>query len=215
MNCHVSRSVPLTLNIYRLVNYERRIRTECEISSGTFALTLTEDHTSLPQVLFYFLPLNRWLRQAAGIINDQWWAVRLRNERHITNSGNKGNTSYTITSKKQKSGCSFSQHILMTCWKVDFFFFFKNSQGPPAVEDAGFETALWNPALSSLGSQLTIPWYPFEKRTFLKESDTPIFLTAVLSSATVYPRIHWIRSESRVERPAVDQTDALNHTRTV
>lgn len=124
MNCHVSRSVPLTLNIYRLVNYERRIRTECEISSGTFALTLTEDHTSLPQVLFYFLPLNRWLRQAVGIINDQWWAVRLRNERHITNSGNKGNTSYTITSKKQKSGCSFSQHILMTCWKVDFFFFF-------------------------------------------------------------------------------------------
>lgn len=95
------------------------------------------------------------------------------------------------------------------------FFFFKNSQGPPAVEDAGFETALWNPALSSLGSQLTIPWYPFEKRTFLKENDTPIFLTAVLSSATVYPSIHWIRSEYRVERPAVDQTDALNHTRIV
>lgn len=129
MNCHVSRSVPLTLNIYRLVNYERRIRTECEISSATFALTLTEDHTSLPQVLFYFLPLNRWLRQAAGIINDQWWAVRLRNERHITNSGNKGNTSYTITSKKQKSGCSFSQHILMTCWKVDFFFFLRILKG--------------------------------------------------------------------------------------
>lgn len=107
--------------------------------------------------------------------------------------------------------------LVSTFWWLaeDFFFFFKNSQGPPAVEDAGFETALWNPALSSLGSQLTIPWYPFEKRTFLKENDTPIFLTAVLSSATVYPSIHWIRSEYRVERPAVDQTDALNHTRTV
>lgn len=186
MNSHSLRTIYTEHSPTALINCKRRIRTKCEISSGTFALTLTEDHTSLPQVLFYFLPLNRWLWQAPSIINDQWWAVKLRNERHITISSlrcdreSKGNTGYIITSKtikeiKEALVLLVSKQLGNLMKSAFYYFFFKEwweFSGAASCRDAGAETLLWK---SGFFTWITIynHWYPCEKEEFPRKMILP------------------------------------------
>lgn len=57
--------------------------------------------------------LCRWLWQAQSLINDQWWTVRLRNEKAHHNStprslwGSEGNTGSNVTSKTVQRSSAF------------------------------------------------------------------------------------------------------------
>lgn len=81
--------------------------------------------------------------------------------------GSEGNTSYNVTSKtKQQLFAAVlfvSKHSSATCWKVDFLRDGGNSQGQPAVGDAGFlyiAVKLWVffPMFTSSNNNLASPW---------------------------------------------------------
>lgn len=85
--------------------------------------------------------ISRRLRQAPSLIRDQWRSVRLRNERHITipvslHQESGGSTGSNVTSETVVP--FVSKHSSAICWKVGFLRDGGNSQGRPAVRDAGF-----------------------------------------------------------------------------